>query len=59
MLLPETYAAIPARAARLSELEAHAKQVEKRAEGRAIAIEVAAIHAHAAAEARIHGQTAG
>jgi hypothetical protein len=50
---------VPARAARLSELEAHAKQVEKLPEGRAIAIEVAAIHAHAAAEARIDGRTVG
>ncbi|WP_233361264.1 hypothetical protein [Streptomyces sp. GMR22] len=42
---------VPARAARLSELEARAGQVESLAEGRAIAAEVAAIHAKAAAEA--------
>lgn len=42
---------VPARAARLRELEAHAGQVEDLAEGRAIAAEVAAIHACAAAEA--------
>jgi hypothetical protein len=49
----------PARAARLSELEARAGQVEDLAEGRAIAAEVAAIHTAAAAEAGIDGQTAG
>ncbi|MER8162204.1 hypothetical protein [Streptomyces sp. NPDC094472] len=50
---------VAARATRLSELEAHAEQVEKLAEGRAIATEVAALHAHRAAEAGIDGRTAG
>ncbi|MEU8874064.1 hypothetical protein AB0D24_23465 [Streptomyces javensis] len=50
---------VPARAARLSELEARAAQVEELAEGRAIAAEVAAIHAEAAAEACIDGRSAG
>ncbi|AGP61320.1 MULTISPECIES: DUF6247 family protein [Streptomyces] len=50
---------VPARAARLSELEARAGQVEELAEGRAIAAEVAAIHAEAAAEACIDGRSAG
>ncbi|GAA2351637.1 hypothetical protein [Streptomyces violaceusniger] len=50
---------VPARAARLSELEARAGQVEDLAEGRAIAAEVAAIHAEAAAEAGIDRRTAG
>ncbi|MEU2086846.1 DUF6247 family protein [Streptomyces albus] len=50
---------VPARAARLRELEARAEQVEDLAEGRTIAAEVAAIQAEAAAEAGIDGRTAG
>ncbi|AEM84062.1 DUF6247 family protein [Streptomyces violaceusniger] len=50
---------VPARAVRLSELEATAGQVEELAEGRAIAAEVAAIHTEAAAEACIDGRSAG
>ncbi|WP_262700758.1 MULTISPECIES: hypothetical protein [Streptomyces] len=50
---------VPAPAARLSEWETRAGQVEELAEGRAIAAEVAAIRAEAAAEAGIDGRTAG
>ncbi|MET8182478.1 hypothetical protein [Streptomyces sp. NPDC005336] len=50
---------VPARAACLSELEARAGQVEDLAEERAIAAEVAAIHAQAATEAGMDGHTAG
>ncbi|MGR3935267.1 DUF6247 family protein [Streptomyces sp. BRA346] len=49
---------VPARAVRLRELEARAGQVEDLAEGRAIAAEVAAIHACAAAEAGFGRRTA-
>lgn len=49
----------PARAARLGELEDRAAQVDDLTEARAIATEVAAIQAEAAAEAGLSGQAAG
>ncbi|MEU5548006.1 DUF6247 family protein [Streptomyces sioyaensis] len=49
----------PARAARLSELEARAAQMEDLTQARAIAAEVSAIQAEAAVEAGLSDQAAG